>query len=88
MGLGVQKAVENINTTIHDALVGKNVCDQRNIDQIMIHADNTDNKANLGANAILGVSLACAKAALLLMHPMARRHDCRHHFPNKPLLQS
>ncbi len=63
MGLGVQKAVENINTTIHDALVGKNVCDQRNIDQIMIHADNTDNKANLGANAILGVSLACAKAA-------------------------
>lgn len=63
MGLGVQKAVENINTTIHDALVGKNACDQRNIDQIMIHADNTDNKANLGANAILGVSLACAKAA-------------------------
>ena len=67
MGLGVQKAVENINTTIHDTLVGKNVCDQRNIDQIMIHADNTDNKANLGANAILGISMALNIQEFMIM---------------------
>lgn len=62
MGLGVQKAVENINTVIQEALIGKNACDQRNIDHIMIHTDHTENKGRLGANAILGVSLACAKA--------------------------
>lgn len=63
MGLGVKKAVENINKTLNELLIGKNACDQRNIDELMIHEDGSENKGNLGANAILGVSLACAKAA-------------------------
>ncbi len=63
MGLGVKKAVENINTTIQETLAGKNACDQRLIDSLMLQEDGTENKGKLGANAILGVSLACAKAA-------------------------
>ena len=62
LGKGVLKAVENINTTIKDLLVGKDASDQRALDQLMIDADGTDNKANFGANAILAVSLAAAKA--------------------------
>lgn len=63
LGKGVLKAVENINTTIKSLLVGKDAADQRALDQIMIDADGTENKANFGANAILAVSLAAAKAA-------------------------
>ena len=63
LGKGVRKAVEAINSQIRDALVGKDSADQRSLDQIMIDLDGTDNKANLGANAILAVSLAAAKAA-------------------------
>jgi enolase len=63
LGKGVLKAVNNVNTTIRDLLLGKNAAEQRAIDKIMIDADGTDNKANLGANAILAVSLAAAKAA-------------------------
>ncbi len=63
LGKGVLKAVNAINTLIREALLGKNAFDQRGIDQIMIDLDGTDNKANLGANAILAVSLAVAKAA-------------------------
>lgn len=63
LGKGVQKAVCNINTEIANALVGRNVLDQRGIDNAMIALDGTKNKSRLGANAILGVSLACAKAA-------------------------
>ena len=66
LGKGVLKAVENVNTTINEALSGLSVLDQREIDAAMIELDGTDNKANLGANAILGVSLACAKAAAQL----------------------
>lgn len=62
LGKGVLKAVNNINTTIRDLLVGEDAADQRRIDQLMIDADGTENKANLGANAILAVSLAAAKA--------------------------
>ncbi|MCP3908669.1 MAG: phosphopyruvate hydratase [Oceanicoccus sp.] len=62
LGKGVLKAVENINTTIKALLVGKDASDQRAIDQLMIDADGTDNKGNFGANAILAVSLAAAKA--------------------------
>lgn len=62
-GLGVKKAVKNINTKIKECLVGKNVLEQGIIDRILIEADGTDNKSNLGANAMLGVSMACAKAA-------------------------
>ena len=62
-GLGVKKVVEHVNTKLRDALIGLNVLDQAQIDRIMVEADGTDNKGNLGANAILGVSLACAKTA-------------------------
>ena len=63
LGKGVTKAVENIRSEIAPALIGKNVLEQTRIDQIMIDLDGTPNKSRLGANAILGVSLACAKAA-------------------------
>ena len=63
LGKGVQKAVKNVNEIISDKLIGMNVLDQRLIDTTMIRLDGTQNKAKLGANAILGVSLACAKAA-------------------------
>ncbi|MBN2352753.1 MAG: phosphopyruvate hydratase [Spirochaetales bacterium] len=61
-GKGVLKAVENVNRVIAPALIGKNVLDQRAVDGAMIELDGTPNKAKLGANAILSVSLACAKA--------------------------
>lgn len=63
MGKGVTKAVENVKDIIAPALVGTSVCDQLYIDRTMLALDNTENKSNLGANAILAVSLACAKAA-------------------------
>ncbi len=62
-GLGVEHAVQNINEKIKPLLIGKNVLDQSGIDRLLITADGTDNKANLGANATLGVSMACARAA-------------------------
>ncbi len=63
LGKGVQKAVENVNTVIADALAGEDVFAQNQIDTTMCELDGTDNKSHLGANAILGVSLAVAKAA-------------------------
>jgi enolase len=63
MGKGVLKAVENVNTKIAPELLGVSVFEQNLIDQLMIDLDGTANKGNLGANAILGVSLAAAKAA-------------------------
>ena len=63
LGKGVLKAVNNVNTVIREELQGMYVFDQNMIDEKMIALDGTDNKGNLGANAILGVSLACAKAA-------------------------
>ncbi|MFN4235179.1 MAG: phosphopyruvate hydratase [Bacteroidia bacterium] len=63
LGKEVQKAVQNVNTVIAQELNGMYIFDQIAIDQTMIELDGTDNKSNLGANAILGVSLACAKAA-------------------------
>ena len=63
MGKGVLKAVENVNTIIAEELVGVSVFEQNQIDKIMIDLDGTPNKSKLGANAILGVSLAAAKAA-------------------------
>ena len=62
-GKGVQKAVENVNTSIFEALVGMNVYDQVGIDKALIELDGTENKGKLGANATLGVSLAVARAA-------------------------
>ena len=63
MGKGVQKAVKNVNTEIAAEIVGIEVTEQNLIDKIMIEMDGTPNKAKLGANAILGVSLAVAQAA-------------------------
>lgn len=63
MGNGVEQAVTNVNTRIADKIIGMNVLEQSKIDALLIKADGTDNKRKFGANAILGVSLACAKAA-------------------------
>ena len=63
LGLGVSKAVNNVNEIIAKEVTGKDVFDQRGIDYLMIELDGTENKGKLGANAILGVSLAVAKAA-------------------------
>lgn len=63
LGSGVQKAVDNVNNIIADKIIGMNALDQTFIDQVMLQLDGTPNKAKLGANAILGVSMAVAKAA-------------------------
>lgn len=63
LGQGVQNAVTNVNTRIADRIIGQNVFHQAEIDRIMLEADGTENKSKYGANAILGVSLAVAKAA-------------------------
>ena len=65
MGKGVLKAVDNVNSRIAEELVGFSVYEQALLDKIMLEMDGTPNKANLGANAILGVSLAAARAAAL-----------------------
>ena len=63
LGKGVLEAVDNVNLEIAKKLINKNIYSQREIDNLLIKLDGTPNKSNLGANAILGVSLACAKAA-------------------------
>jgi enolase len=63
LGKGVLKAVANVNSIIDEALKGFDVCEQKAIDSKLLELDGTENKSNLGANAILGVSLACARAA-------------------------
>lgn len=65
MGKGVLQAVDNVNSKIAPELIGENAADQQEIDRIMLELDGTENKSSLGANAILGVSLAVAKAASL-----------------------
>jgi enolase len=67
-GKGVLKAVSHVNDAIAAALIGQDVTQQSRLDQIMIDLDGTENKSNLGANAILAVSLACAKAAAISQH--------------------
>ena len=63
LGKGVMQAVDNVNNIIAEALEGEEVAAQNEIDRILIELDGTENKSNLGANAMLAVSLACAKAA-------------------------
>lgn len=67
-GLGVRHAVENIEGKIKPVLLEKNALEQTMIDNLLVEADGTDNKANIGANATLGVSLACARAAAEALH--------------------
>ena len=62
-GKGVERAVENVNSCLAKAVIGMNVFDQKEIDRALCKADGTENKSNLGANAILGVSMAAARAA-------------------------
>lgn len=68
LGRGVQMAVDHVNTKIAPEIIGMNVFDQTEIDRVMIQLDGTDNKAGLGANAILGVSMAAARAAASALH--------------------
>ena len=63
LGLSVENAVNNVNTKLAEAIVGENALDQMNIDRLLAEADGTDNKSSIGANAVLGVSLAVARAA-------------------------
>lgn len=63
LGRGVLKAVDNVNSVLSEALCGHDAIDQRGIDRLMLELDGTDNKENLGANALLGISLATAHAA-------------------------
>lgn len=65
LGKGVKKAVENVNTLIADEIIGMDALDQTDVDKVMLALDGTPNKAKLGANAILGVSMAVAKAAAI-----------------------
>src|SRR6059058_1829143 len=67
LGKGVQMAVANVNVKIADALQGLDAADQRRIDDTMIELDGTPNKAKLGANSILAVSMACARASAIAM---------------------
>lgn len=66
-GLSVEKAVENVNTKLAEAIIGENALDQNRIDQILVDTDGTDNKSNVGANAALGVSMAVARAAAMAL---------------------
>lgn len=68
LGKGVLKAVQNVNETIAKALIGKSVFNQKEIDTLLCELDGTENKSNLGANAILGVSLAVARAAAAVVN--------------------
>lgn len=63
LGLSVEKAVNNVNTKLAEAIVGENALDQMNIDRLLAEVDGTDNKSSIGANAVLGVSLTVARAA-------------------------
>lgn len=77
LGKGVLKAVNNVNTSIQSLLTGKDITDQRTLDRLMIDADGTENKSNLGANAILSVSLAAAKAAAAAQNIPLYQHIAR-----------
>lgn len=73
-GLGVLKAVNNVNSIISKKIIGLECTDQRHIDNLMIKLDNTENKRRLGANAILGVSIAACRAAALCRNEPLYRH--------------
>ena len=86
-GFGVLKAIQNVNTTIAGEVVGKDVTGQRAIDQLMIGLDGTANKSRLGANAILGVSLAVARAAAATLElPLYRYLNSSAHILPVPMM--
>ena len=77
LGKGVLKAVQNVNGTLAKELAGKDAHDQEALDKLMIKLDGTETKSRLGANAILGVSLACAHAAANAEGLQIGRASCR-----------
>ena len=79
LGRGVDTAVDNVNGEIRDCLVGMRVDYQEEIDQALLDLDGTPNKSRLGANAILGASLACFKASFLAVNNRHRSHVFRMH---------
>ena len=83
-GKGVGKAVDNVNGEIFDALSGMDAEDQRRIDEALIALDGTENKGRLGANAILGVSLAVAKASAISSGPAHRPPSLGEASPGRP----
>ncbi len=86
-GFGVSKAIDNINKVIAPEVMGKDVRDQRKLDKLMIEMDGTQNKAKLGANAVVGVSLAIAKAAACSLRiPLYRYIDTNAHILPVPVL--
>ena len=87
-GLSVQKAVDNVNTKIAEAILGENALNQTYIDSLLVQTDGTDNKSNLGANATLGVSMAVARAALRipLYQYIGGCHACRMPVPMMNIL--
>jgi len=86
-GFGVMKAIDNVNKVIAPEVVGKDVRDQRKLDKLMIAMDGTQNKAKLGANAIVGVSLAIAKAAACSLRiPLYRYINTNAHILPVPVL--
>ena len=90
-GLSVQKAVDNVNTKIAEAILGENALNQTYIDSLLVQTDGTDNKSNLGANATLGVSMAVARAAAMaLRFPLYQYiggcHACRMPVPMMNIL--
>ena len=86
-GFGVRKAIDNVNKVIAPEVVGKDVRDQRKLDELMIAMDGTQNKAKLGANAIVGVSLAIAKAAACSLRiPLYQYIDTNAHILPVPVL--
>lgn len=88
MGKGVQKAIANVNGPIAELLIGKKVCDQAGLDQMLILADGTPNKSRFGANAILGVSLALARAGALSTNLPLYRYigGCNSHILPCPMM--
>lgn len=84
-GRGVRRAVENVNTVICGALLGRDIFKQTAIDRLLTALDNTDNKSGLGANALLGVSLACARAAAHELHMPLYRYLGGFHACSLPL---
>jgi enolase len=77
-GKGVQRAIANVNGEIADMLDGFDALDQRGVDLALIDADGTPNKARLGANAVLGVSLATARSAMVVSSVSPERCDMTH----------
>lgn len=88
VGLGVEKAVHNVNTRLAEAVLGENALNQEAIDRILLQTDGTENKSSVGANAMLGVSMAVARAAALALRIPLYQYlgGCRTHRMPVPMM--